>query len=96
MESKLVAKLSTLVGILGAVISLGVWVFGYHDTLSTKKEVNLIYIELRLKDVQDSVFYYSQRDTSTLNNFEKARQTRLQATLLRLEGERDKPLGLAQ
>ena len=96
MNSQTIAKISTLIGILAALASAAIWVFGYHATLSTKKEVNLIYIELRLKDAEDSVYFYSQRDPASLNSFEQARFERIQASLVRLEAERDKVLGLGQ
>jgi len=83
---------STLLGIIGSLFTAGYFVFEYHNTLATKKEVNLIFIELRLNDVEDSIENYSNADT--LTTVEQRRYDRLVKTLSRLEGSRDKILGL--
>jgi len=85
---------STIVGILGSVIVFGVWVFTYHTTLATKADIGLLYVDLRLKDVQDSVFNYSGKEV--LSEFDKEQLTKLKKTLERLEVQREKFMGFSK
>lgn len=85
--------ISSILGILAMLAAGGLWIYNYHTTLATKENVNLIYIELRLQDSEDSLLNYTGR---ALSDAEKTRKQRLLTTISRLEAERDKIMGLAQ
>ena len=87
-----VAKIGALLGVLVPLIGAAFWIFDYHGTLSTKSDLNLIYIELRIKDAEDAIYYLSSQQT--LTGFEQQRYERVKSTIARLESERDKIVGV--
>lgn len=86
--------ISTLLGILGTLVVFGFWVFTYHLTLATKKDNAILYVDLRIKDVQDSVFNYSGKQT--LTDFDKEQLLKLKKTLERLEIQSERLQGFIQ
>ena len=85
-------KIGKIFAVVVPLIAGSVWVFNYHSTLSTKADLNLIYIELRIKDAEDAIYYLASKEA--LTGFEQQRYERVKGTISRLEGERDKILGL--
>ena len=98
--SKMIGIIIGVMTITGGLVTGAVNFYNYHDTLATKKEMNekflqakkdrnIVYVNLRLRDVEDSIRFYQQKGISTLDHFGREHYEKLQKTLARLEAERD-------
>ena len=75
--------------IIGGIILSGAVVYNFVGTLATKSQLAELKIELRIKDIESSLFLYNQQDLTKLDNFSKQRYNRL---LKLLETYEDKSL----
>jgi len=103
--SSIVALIIGLMTILGGLFTVGFNVYSYHNTLATKQEVdngflqakkdnNMIWVDLRLADVEDSIRFYQRIGTDKLDADGRLDYADLRETRKRLRIKRNNILSL--
>ncbi len=99
------SKIGTILGILATLGAGSVAMISYLNTLATKeetqkserilrKDMNMVFVDLRINDVESSMRPYEDRGLDTLNAREIRRYDRLQNKLDDFEKTRNELLDL--
>lgn len=91
--SKVSTYLSVLSVLLGAIIYSATWLI---DNVATKDDMAIMYTELRLHQIQESLLTYQKQGIQNLSDMDKHRYETLVNAESTIIARRDSLLGLGQ
>ena len=89
--TKIISITAGVLSVLGALYAAGAWV---DSRFATKKDMQTVFVEVRLHQVDESILSYQRLGLATLGDIDRDRYDLLKTSRGKLEEQRKTLLGL--